>query len=440
MAATDAMAVPKKNTAYRHYFVILDADGDPVSGATALDSEVSIDGAAFADCTNEATEIGSSGFYYLDLTSSEMNGDAICVRVQTSTSGAKTEPIILYPEEAGDIRVNVTQISGDATSADNLESYTDGTTPMPVNVTQVSGDATAADNLELDYDGTGYAKSNSSVGSIDGNVGGDVLGEVVGGLGSAGGINTFDDLIADKDDEWGALAASHSGTAQAGAATTITLAAGASATDDLYTGQIVFLTTGTGAGQARRITDYVGATKVATVATWATNPSTDTTYEILPDADSTGGSGLDAAGVRAAVGLSSANLDTQLSTIDTNVDSILVDTGTTLDGKLDTIDTNVDSILADTGTDGVVVNAAGLASDAVTEIVTAVLTTAMTESYSTDGGALTIAQALHEIVQHLQAHAINSTTWTIYKRDGVTSAFTLTLSDATSPTSSERAT
>jgi len=36
--------------------------------------------------------------------------------------------------------------------------------------------------------------------------------------------------------------------------------------------------------------------------------------------------GLDAAGVRSAVGLGSANLDTQLSTIDTVVDSILVDT------------------------------------------------------------------------------------------------------------------
>lgn len=38
------------------------------------------------------------------------------------------------------------------------------------------------------------------------------------------------------------------------------------------------------------------------------------------------GGGLDAAGVRAAIGLASANLDTQLSAIDTVVDSILVDT------------------------------------------------------------------------------------------------------------------
>lgn len=39
-----------------------------------------------------------------------------------------------------------------------------------------------------------------------------------------------------------------------------------------------------------------------------------------------GGSGLDAAGVRAAIGLASANLDTQLGAIDTVVDAVLVDT------------------------------------------------------------------------------------------------------------------
>lgn len=43
---------------------------------------------------------------------------------------------------------------------------------------------------------------------------------------------------------------------------------------------------------------------------------------------------LDAAGVRSAVGLASANLDTQLATIDGNVDSILVDTGTSIPGDI----------------------------------------------------------------------------------------------------------
>lgn len=112
MASTDARPVPRKNAAYRVYFPILDADGDPVTGAAGLDSEVSIDGGAFSDCTNEATEIGSSGIYYLDLTSGEMNGDAVVVRVQTSTTGAKTTPIIFYPEEIGDFRCDVKQVNG----------------------------------------------------------------------------------------------------------------------------------------------------------------------------------------------------------------------------------------------------------------------------------------------------------------------------------------
>lgn len=128
MASSDARPIPRKNIAYRVTFPIFDADGDLVTGASGLDSEVSIDGGTFADCTNEATEIAtSSGMYYLDLTSGELNGDTVAVIVKTSTSGAKTTPIVLYPEEAGDLRVDVVQISGDTTAADNLESFTDGT-------------------------------------------------------------------------------------------------------------------------------------------------------------------------------------------------------------------------------------------------------------------------------------------------------------------------
>lgn len=118
MAATDALPVPRKNAAFRITFPILDADGDLVSGAATLDSEVSIDGATFADVTAEATEIAtSSGIYFLDLTAAEMNGDTIAVIVKTSTGDAKTTPIVLYPEEAGDIRVNLTEWLGVAPNA-----------------------------------------------------------------------------------------------------------------------------------------------------------------------------------------------------------------------------------------------------------------------------------------------------------------------------------
>lgn len=108
MASGDAVPVPRKNVAFRATFPIIDSDGDLVTGAASLDSEVSLDGAAFADCTNEATEIGSSGIYTLDLVQAEMNADTVAVIVKTGTAGAKTTVLIFYPEEAGDMRASVT--------------------------------------------------------------------------------------------------------------------------------------------------------------------------------------------------------------------------------------------------------------------------------------------------------------------------------------------
>jgi hypothetical protein len=112
MAAGDAMPIPRKNVAYRHYFEIRDTAGALVSGATALDSEVSIDGAAYVDMTAEATEIGASGTYFLDYTAAEMNGDSVVVIVNTTSVNAIIPVIVLYPESLGDLRVNVGQWFG----------------------------------------------------------------------------------------------------------------------------------------------------------------------------------------------------------------------------------------------------------------------------------------------------------------------------------------
>jgi hypothetical protein len=73
-----------------------------------------------------------------------------------------------------------------------------------------------------------------------------------------------------------------SDTAQAGStSTTIVLAAGSSATNDVYNGRYIRITGGTGSGQLRVISDYVGATKVATVsAAWTTTPDATSTYTI----------------------------------------------------------------------------------------------------------------------------------------------------------------
>jgi hypothetical protein len=60
-------------------------------------------------------------------------------------------------------------------------------------------------------------------------------------------------------------AAAVTGTAQAGAANSITLAAGASSTDNIYVGMVISITSGTGNGHVGVITAYNGSTKVATV-------------------------------------------------------------------------------------------------------------------------------------------------------------------------------
>ena len=111
MAASDARVLPRKNVAYRVTFSLVDADGDLVVSAIGLDSEVSKDGAAFIDCLNEASELPSaSGLYGLDLTASEMNADTVVVLVK-SASGARTTPLVLYPEESGDVRVDGTTVA-----------------------------------------------------------------------------------------------------------------------------------------------------------------------------------------------------------------------------------------------------------------------------------------------------------------------------------------
>ena len=99
MAASDARPFPIKGQPYRVTFPIYDADGDPVTAAATLDSEISKDGQSFVDCTNEATELGGTtpGIYFLDLTAIEMDALTVALRVQTGTAGAKTTVMVLNP-------------------------------------------------------------------------------------------------------------------------------------------------------------------------------------------------------------------------------------------------------------------------------------------------------------------------------------------------------
>lgn len=109
----NALPYPVWGVSFTVVIPILDADGDVVTSATGLDSEISKNGDTPADCTNEATEIGSSGQYYLTLTGTEMQADIISGVTKTSSSGAKTTCWTLYPRKLTVLATGTCQGSND---------------------------------------------------------------------------------------------------------------------------------------------------------------------------------------------------------------------------------------------------------------------------------------------------------------------------------------
>lgn len=75
----------------------------------------------------------------------------------------------------------------------------------------------------------------------------------------------------------------HNGTASAGGSNSITLTGG-SATNEIYDSNLVVITAGTGAGQARVIVEYNGTTKVAIVdRAWEVMPDNTSEFQVLVD-------------------------------------------------------------------------------------------------------------------------------------------------------------
>lgn len=180
MGAKDARVQPIYNCKHREYITLVDSAG-AVIAPSSPDTELSLDGAAFADATNELTEI-SSGDCYLDFAYSEMAATAVMVRPKST--GALTRTFTLFPQRLPVLR---------------------------------------------------------------------------------------------------------SGTAQDGAAATLTLDSSASAKDGAYVGCLLRLSNNTPSGvqgDVRKIIGYVGSTKVATVeANWTDTPTSSTTFEVLVPSD-----------------------------------------------------------------------------------------------------------------------------------------------------------
>jgi len=127
-----------KNANQRVVFPILDADGDPVTGAAAdtPDSEYSLDGATFVDCSDEIHEIATaSGIYYLDLLAGETNGDCVAIQIKTATAGTKTTVLVFYTSAQS---LNTTDTAVDGIQTD-LSNVTDGLGALKALLDTISG-------------------------------------------------------------------------------------------------------------------------------------------------------------------------------------------------------------------------------------------------------------------------------------------------------------
>lgn len=192
------------------------------------------------------------------------------------------------------------------------------------------------------------------------------------------------------------------------------------------------------------ITTSGGAvSNVTTVATCTTNADMrGTDNALLASSAPTNFSDLDitAATGQVTVGTNNDKTGYTASTVTDKTGYSISGTITTLDGLNDISTTDVWAAATRTLTSGTnIVLAKGVGVTGFNDVsVSDILTTQMTESYSADGVAPSLAQAMFLTMQNLQDFSFSGTTQTVKKLDGTTTAATYTLDDAASPTSKTR--
>lgn len=115
--------VRAKNVATYIFFPLLDYSGALATSVAGLDSEIDTwsDASApngFTDCTNEATEIGTTGWHYLLVSQSEMNADYIAIQVKGTSIPTQCILIRTTPAPANIKQVNSVTIDGAGTAGD----------------------------------------------------------------------------------------------------------------------------------------------------------------------------------------------------------------------------------------------------------------------------------------------------------------------------------
>lgn len=306
------------STAFNRPVLMIDSS-DHVTGKTGLTLTItaSKDAGAFASITPTVTEL-ATGWYKLALTTSHTDTlGALCLHI-TGTGADPTDVCDqVFPVSR---KANVIELNGSSADVTDLKDlvangYDDTNNVVFADVkrldTSVASLSDLKDFADDGYDPTGnvanadlklwltvapLALNGQRVESRFSACATNVLTDTCIATGAIGG----DQLAGSAGDEIGnallALplptgaavgtvgqlwSAAHTGTAQAGTSTTITLAASASAQNNRYINATVSLTDGTGAQQQAQIISYNGTTKVATISgIWAVAPDATTEYII----------------------------------------------------------------------------------------------------------------------------------------------------------------
>lgn len=205
------------------------------------------------------------------------------------------------------------------------------------------------------------------------------------------------------------------GNAQAGAAGSITLAAGASATDNLYNGERIEIIEGTGAGQSRLITAYNGTTKVASVdRNWTTNPDTTSVYAITgADADIRSIGGSDTAADNLLSDYDGTGYNKSNSTIGTATvaGSVTGNVGGNVAGSVGSVTGAVGSVTGNVG--GNVTGSVGsLATQAKADVNAEVLDVMATDTFAEPSAVPAATASLKDMLHYLFSWRRNRKTQT----------------------------